>query len=338
MPAMTDAIQVGKKQAIAPWVANIQPDKTPFYSMLKQGERPAQGVFTWQAEQYDDHGFGGILDGTPVADADFKKQDRVLLTGAVQQFREAWKVTKRATLNDVAGVGRNEAGRQQVIAVLQLRRQMERAFLSSLTASPESGGNPYTTWGAFGYLDATLAVGGTYPIPAAVAPVSGTEYTGSAQSISESTLKTIFSNAYKQKKAELDWVGILGVTTRNYIDDLTSVLKSSSSTSQPRTIFRVEGNQHYLNKVVDIEFSQGKATLVTNPFILCDKNDGSLTAYSDLSGIFIDPAMWDIAVQDPISVTELPADGSGERGFVECFAGLRCRNPLGQGCIYTATA
>lgn len=333
MAAMNEAVQVGKRQAIADWIANIQPDKTPFYSMLKSGGRPEQSLMTWQAEQYADMPFVGVLDGTAVTS--FDRQDRALLKGAVQQFRQSWKVTKRAQVTDVAGVGRAEAGHQKMIAMIQARRQMEKAFLSANVAATESGATPWTTWGAMALLSPTLSATGDYAVDSTVRAVTGTTYTGAIASIAESDLRSMFDVAYTQKKAELDLVGIVGVTLRHFIDDLTGVLKTSSSTAQPRTIFRVEGNATYLNKVVDIEFSTGKATLITSPFIACDPTTGLQTAYSPNSGIFIDPSLWDRGVLDPLTAEDLPIDGSGPRGFVEAFEGLRCRNPLGQLLVYT---
>jgi len=330
---MTDAIQVGKKQAIAPWVANIQPDKTPFLSSLKQGKRPLASLMTWQAEQYGDQAFDGVLDGSPVTT--FEVQGRELITGCVQQFRQSWKVTKRAEITDVAGIGRAEAARQKVIAVLQLKRQIERMYCSATVPTAESGATPFRSWGAIAALSNTLAQTGSYPIPSAVLPDAATNYTSAIASFTESSLKTIFEAAYAAKKGELDLVGFCGVTLRGIIDDFTGVLKSSSSTSQPRTIYRVQGNAVFMNKVTDIEFSTGRAMLITSPFLACTIGTGAISAYSPNTGIFVDPALWDDATMSPIASEDLPVDGSGPRGFVEAFKGLRPRNPLGQGLVYT---
>jgi hypothetical protein len=217
-------------------------------------------------------------------------------------------------------------------AMLLLKRIIEQNICSSQDMAVESGATPFTTRGMLGWLDVSVSGAGSYAIPSAVRPTSGTKYAGAAASFAESDLKSLFQAAYKQKKSLLDLVGVVGVTLRGVIDDLTSVLKSSSSTSQPRTVFRVEGNDVFMNKVTDIEYSTGTASLITSTFL--DLNaDGSAGTYSDTSGFFLDPRMWEIGYLKPIANTNLPADGSGVRGYVDAVWMLRCKNALAQPVI-----
>ena len=330
MAGMTEAVQVGKRQELPNYITNIQPGDTPVLSMLKVGPRPLQMSGTVIAEQYPDVALAGALDDTPVTS--FERVDRYAMNVKAMLTRKSWKVSTLADVTTVAGAGTNEAGRQMTAAMLLLKRIIEQNICSSQDSAAESGATPWTTRGVLGWLDVSVSGTGNDAIPAAVRPTSGTKYAGAAASFGESDLKGLFQIAYKQKKSLLDLVGVVGVTTRGYIDDFTSVLKSSSSTSQPRTIFRVEGNDVFMNKVTDIEFSTGKAMLVTSTFL--DLNaDGSAGTFSDTSGFFFDPSMWEVGYLKPIANTNLPADGSGVRGYIDAVWMLRCRNALAQPII-----
>ncbi len=333
---MNEAQQVGKLQEIGDWISNIQPDETPFLSSLKAGKRPANSLMTNQAEKYDDKGFRGVLGGQPITT--FNAQNRVLITSAVQQFDYPWSVEERADLTEVAGVGRNEANRQAIIAMLQSRRMKERAYSSNMQARAQSGSDAWETWGAFAALDPTLS-GSTapYPIPASVRATSAQQYTGALASFDEDDMKTLMRTAYEQKKALVKLLGVCGSELRGIISDFTNVYKTSSSTAQPRTMFMVQGNSRWVNRVQDVVTDFGDITLMTSTFLLNDPDTGAATTYSTKSGLFVDEKLWEDAILLPYSPRRLPDDGSGERGYVRSFCGLRPRNPQGQFSVVTNT-
>lgn len=336
MPAMNEATQVGKKTEIGDWIANIQPDETPFLSSLKTGKRPMNSLMTNQAEKYDDKGFRGVLGGQPITT--FNAQNRVMITSTVQQFDYPWSVEERADLTDVAGVGRNEAQRQAVIAMLQMRRMKERAYTSNLQANIQAGAQAWETWGAFAAMDPTLSGSSApYPIPSSVRAVSGQQYTGALAAFDEDDMKTMMRTAFEQKKGLVKLFGLCGSELRGIISDFTNVYKTSSSTAQPRTMFMVQGNARWVNRVMDVTTDFGDITLATSTFLLNDPDTGAATTYSTKSGLFIDESQWEDAVLLPYSPRRLPDDGSGERGYVRSFCGLRPRNPQGQFSVVTNT-
>lgn len=336
MPMMTEAVQVGKLQEIGDWISNIQPDTTPFVSALRSGKRPSNSLMTNQAEKYDDKGFRGVLGGQPVTTFNF--QNRVLITGAVQQFDYPWAVEERAALTEVAALGRGEAQRQAVIAMIQMRRMKERAYCSNLQARVQSGMDAWETWGAFAALDPTLS-GSTapYPIPEAIRATSAQQYTSALSSFDEDDMKTLMRTAHDQKRGMVKLVGFCGSELRGIISDFTNVYKTSSSTAQPRTMFMVQGNSRWVNKVVDISTDFGDITLITTTFLLNDPDTGAASTYTTKSGLFVDETLWEDAQLLPMSPRRLPDDGSGERGYVRTFCGLRPRNTQGQFTVVTNT-
>lgn len=329
MPAMTELAQVGKRQEIADKIFNIQPEATPFLSSLKKGPQPKQMLATWQSETYPDVASTPVVDGSAVNS--YERVDRYLLQGYGHFFRRPWGVTTLADLTDVAGIGRDEAGRQMAAAMLLLKRMIEQQFLSDDDTQADTGSVGYAARGAFSWL--TNGAQGTLPVPAGIRPAAANAYTGAFASFAEASLRTMLNSMYTEKKSTLDLVGFVGLDLKVAIDDWTNVYAVSASTSQPRTQYTVVGNQELINNVTMVKFTTGQAKLIVSEFLNRTTSTGAVGTYSRKAGLFIDPTMWDVAFMKKVANTNLPEDGSGKRGFVDAVAILRCFNPQAQGYV-----
>lgn len=326
MPAMTEAAQIGKRQELRDDIVNIESEATPFLSMLKKGDQPNQMLCSWPAESLPNVASTGVLDNTPVTT--FNRVNRYLLQGVCQHFRQPWAVSTLANLTNAAGVGRNEKGRQRKLAMLLTKRQMEQQFLSDSDATVESGATPFTARGLFSWL--ANAEQSQLAVPSAMRPASATRYTGALTSFTPDAFRTIMQAAYTAKKSPLKLDGFVGRSLKAVIDDFTRVHPVSSSTSQPQTIYRVEGNSEFMNVVDQLGFSFGKIRTHLSEFMLRTVDSGEESASTPNAGAFIDISQWDIAYLAAMANTDLPPDGSGVRGFIDAIAILRCLNPLGQ--------
>lgn len=325
MASMTEAVQVGKRQEIADAIFNIQPEATPVLSLLKKGPMPKQMLATWQAEVYPDVSSTPAIDGAAVSTYD--RIDRYLLQGYGHFFRKSWAVTKLAQLTDVAGIGRNEAGHQLKAAMLLLKRMIEQQILSDDDTVADTGSVGYKMRGMGSWLDDDAQ--GTLPVNAAIRPATATQYTGAAASLTETLFRTALEAAYEAKKAPLSLTGIVDKDLKAIIDDWTNTYPVASTTSQPKTVYNVQGNNVYQSNVTQVKFSVGEATLMLSEFIKRTTSTGAVNALPG-AGYFIDPSMWDLCYMEKPANTNLPVDGSGKRGYIDAVAILRCFNPLGQ--------
>jgi hypothetical protein len=333
MPAMTEAVQIGKRQEIADAIFNIQPEATPVLSLLKKGAQPKQMLATWQSEVYPDIASTPAIDGAPVTT--YERVDRHLLQGYGHFFRRSWAVTKLAQLTDIAGIGRNEAGRQLKNSMLLLKRMIEQQILSEDDTQADSGSVGYKMRGMGSWLSSSAQP--VLPVPSAIRPASGTIVTGALSALTENVFRNALEAAYTAKKAPLKLVGIVGIDLKAILDDFTNIYPVASTTSQPRTVYRVEGNTEYVSNVTMIKFSVGEASLILSEFIDRDTSTGAVQTYSRQKGYFVDPSMWDLCYMEKPANTNLPEDGSGKRGYIDSVAILRCFNPLGQVHIATAS-
>lgn len=326
MAAMTEAAQVGKRQEILDDIFNIQPEATPVLSLLKKGNVPNQMLATWQAEVYPDIASTPEVDGAAVSS--YERVDRHLLQGYGHFFRRSWAVTKLAQLTNVAGIGRNEAARQLKIAMLLLKRMIEQQILSEDDTQADNGTVGFRMRGMGSWL--ANSAQSVLPVPSAIRPASATIYTGALADLTENGFRTALEAAYEAKKSPLKLTGIVGVDLKAIIDDWTNVYPVASSTSQPRTTYRVDGNSVYQSNVTQVRFSVGEASLMLSEFIARTTSDGTADATSRKKGYFVDTSMWDLSYMEKPANTNLPPDGSGIRGYIDAVAILRCYNPLGQ--------
>lgn len=325
MPAMTELAQVGKRQEIADDIFNIQPEATPVLSMLKKGKMPNQMLATWQSEVYPDIASTPVVDGSAVSS--YERVDRYLLQGYGHYFRRPWAVTTLADLTAVAGAGRNEAGHQLKAAMLLVKRMIEQQILSGDDTQADNGSVGYQMRGMGSWLsDSAQSV---LPVDSNIRPATANHYTGALASYTESSFRTQLESAYTEKKSPLSLVGIVDKDLKAVIDDWTNVYPVASSTSQPRTVYRVEGNSTYTNVVSQVKFSTGEASLMLSEFIDRDTSDGSADSVAG-NGYFIDPKMWDLCYMSKPANTNLPPDGSGKRGYIDAVGIVRCFNPQAQ--------
>jgi hypothetical protein len=330
---MTEAAVIGKRQDILDSIFNVEAEKTPVLSMLKTGSRPEGMSYSWVAEVNPAVVSTGVLDGTPATTP--ARVDRVLLESYCQHFRTEWGVTYLASLTNSAGAGRNEVGHQRAKAMMLLKRAIEQRILSSSDNAAETGGTPFQTRGMFSWL--SNAAQSVKPVDSTLRPASACNYASTIAGLTESAFRDILDAMYDARKEVADVFGIVGRDLKAHMDDWTNIYPIASTTSQPRTVYQVRGNEEYLNKVDVLRFSTGTVRLMVSPFLYFDVTTGLAQTESPKSGLLVDLDMWKWRWLDKPANTNLAADGSGTKGFVDAVGTLCCLNPLGQARLIIAS-
>jgi hypothetical protein len=323
---MYESAQVGKRQEIADKIFNVEAEATPFLSMLKNGPQPQQLLASWIGETYPDAASTGVLDGVPATTP--LSVPRYTIQGTGQHFRREWGVTTLAQLTNVVGAGRNEAGRQMMLAMTLLKRMIEQQFLSADDAAAEDGSTPWTCRGVFEWLKNAAQT--NYPVPAALRPAAAALYTGAFASLTQALFRALMVTASSARKGTLALTGLVGQDLKTTIDDWTNVYPVASTSSQPRMQYTVAGNNVVKNFVDRLQFSCGTADLAVSHFLARTTSTGAAGTYSSKNGVFLDMSMWDVCYMQKPANTNLAPDGSGKKGFIDAVAILRCFNPLGQ--------
>jgi len=327
MAGMYEANQTGKRQEIADKVYNSELEATPVLSMLGVGKEVLQSTMQWQMEKFADKAVTGVLDGTAVTA--FDSTLRYDVYGAVQQIREAWQVTQRAENTAIAGVP-DEVGRQRYTAMINMRRKQEKILLSDQDHQVEAASDPWLTRGMFKYIQAGAQT--TFPVPALFRNASAAIYGSTVALLTQSAFEALLAAAGNEIKGPVSLDLFAGPSIKSKIDSFTEIWPTATSTETLGAHYNRDAAKGYVREVNILRFSYGTVRVGLSWFNLCDLTTGLATASTPLSAIGINPEMWNIGYMrngKPAN-TNLSPDGSGVRGFIDCFMGLRCNNTLGQ--------
>ncbi len=334
MPAGNEAALVGKIQNIKDSITQIEAEATPVLAMIGKGSAVTNSLFSSIAESLDNVPSTGVMDGAAATNPETTEQ--VEIFGCVQHFRREWGVTKRRALTAAAGQGRNTAGHQRMLAITYLNRIMEQVILSNQNCTPQTGGTPWLTRGMFSGLSSTTQ-GGTIPVPASQRPSTANNYTSTLASFDELAVTTMLSSMFSEKKSALDLMGACGRDLKAAFDTFTNY-QPASITGNTRILWNGGKADKFTKVVRTIETSFGTINLFISEFLYRDLTTGEPTSgYSRKSGLFFDPSLWELRFMQPISNTNLPEDGSGPKGFIDCFMGLGQLTGKGQGMALIAS-
>jgi hypothetical protein len=330
MGTMYEANQVGKRQEISEKIFNVESEKTPFLSLLKKGPTPNQMLMSWQGFVYPNVPSTGIKDGTPATTP--LSVPRVLVEGCAQHFRREWGVTTLAQLTNVAGVGRNEVGFQRAQAMILLRRMIEQQLLSVDDCAVEAGETPWTTRGVFSWISNSAQ--SVKPVDSSLRNAAGAIHAAALSGLTEAAFRDLIEAAYGETREPVSLDGFVGVDLKALLDDFTQLYPTGTGTSQAKAHYNVTDVETYKNKVEWLRFSVGDVRLHLNPFLAVTSSTGAASAYTPKSGAFLNMDMWELGWLKNPANTNLSPDGSGEKGFIDAVAGLKCFNPKGQMKVY----
>lgn len=331
MPQLQERNQVGKREDLANIIANVESESTPVVATLKKGDKATNMLFDWQADDFVEGDRDGVPDGKPVDVIKNQSENRALLYGRQQVFRETYGVGFIAeNVSNVAGVGKKgELANSMMKALFVLRRTIEKQICSddesreSTSATVGSKTRGLGKW-LQNSAQTDLPVNANYRTP------TESVYGGSFASFTEDSLKGILSSLFDKCKTRKRYVGVVGIGLKQKISDFGQFQAGVSSTVAAVRTFQQMATDKKLYAIVDFYSADGgDIELVPSAFIRPD----SSKAIQQHSGFIIDPEMAELRYAELPSQTPLPEDGSGTSGFVRAIAGLVVSNPLAHGKI-----
>jgi len=352
---------VGQREDLSDIIAVVDARETVLTSMLRKGKKPA-GVYTeWQIDSYPNVQITGIVDGTDVTSFENYGNTRKRIGNYIQQFRRVPSVSRlEETVANVAGLndpdpngaaGATEFARSKAKATVQIKRDVEAAFLSDNiaqngSASP-SGTSPnqyasqaYQTRGLGAWLTSS-----TTSAPYGKTAISGDASTGSATGLlptnsiyngsfsstttafTEDVLRGLLQSRWTQTGRGGDLVGIVGASIKNAISDFSRYLPAKSINSTTATSVRFYNDEigdRKIETAIDIYSGDyGNIELFLSAFT--NVSSGTADSYR---GYIIDPEYIEMRTHTAPYFTELPDLGAGRRGIVETICTLVPTNPL----------
>jgi hypothetical protein len=344
--------QVGVREELADYIANVDAKSTPFVSMAPKGKDLGNVIMSWQVDDYSAPQLGGVIDGTDVTSYTNESANRLRVTNYAQAFRRNARVGFIAETQNVAGAA-TEISYSIAKLLVEIKRDMESTFLCTNQAAQQDNGSStaYQTGSLGNWLLGTnssnigaLASGSAFAPGGGVTP--GTAATNAISSVTsanfaESTVQNVLTAIYSKTGVYRDYDCILGTTLKRAFTNLTNVAptqvaNTNSITSTGVRTFNQELSAATFAASIDVfEGDFGRLILHPTTFI-GGKNSAALDSQAH-RGYVIPMDMTEIRYCKLPEVKDLPDAGGGPIRLVQAIAGLVVKNPGGFGMFAGAS-
>jgi hypothetical protein len=344
--------QVGVREELADYIANVDAKSTPFVSMSPKGRDLGNVVMSWQCDDYSAPQLGGVIDGTDVSSYTNESANRLRVTNYAQAFRRNSRVGFIAETQNVAGAA-SEVAYNVAKLLVEIKRDMESTFLCTNQAAQQDNGSStaYQTGSLGNWLLGTnssnigaLASGSAFAPAGGVTP--GTAATNAISSVTsanfaESTVQNVLTAIYSKTGVYRDYDCILGTTLKRAFTNLTSssatqVANTNSIAATSVRTFNQELSAATFAASIDVfEGDFGRLILHPTTFI-GGKNSAALDSQA-YRGYVIPMDMVEIRYCKLPEVKDLPDAGGGPIRLVQAIAGLVVKNPGGFGMFAGAS-
>lgn len=308
----------GKKLSFANWISNISPTETPFCSMVGK-EAISQTKFQWQTDTIpaakDNH---NVLEGSAPAFEDSTLTK--VITNNTQIFRRSVSVSD--TANVVAYYGRGkEIGYQMEKASLELKRDMEKAFLyqAGVTGSkPEVGGDM-----------GTPATGTAAPKTAGFLGL-----VASKDAVDADTGAVVHKELTSDNVTEAD---IFAMTYQLYLANSKANIimfhpsQAGLFSGMLSVADQAKGNRMKMFSGMDTQYNTEVDTIIDplgQKFALIPNRQMPAKYF-----YFFNPSDWTQMILRAPKKIQLAKVGSSEEWMIEAELGLRHRNPFASGIL-----
>src|SRR4029077_14511908 len=232
MAGLIEVNQVGKREGFADVIAMVDNKSTPFTSMVPKGSEPANTLYDWQADAYDNPVFGGIIDCKDVLDTDYVNPAalRAKLHGRIQKFRKAFMISDMAqNVSDVAGIGkRGEQQRAVKKTIVELKRSMEATFCSDQDSQADNGTLAYLTRGVGKWISSTAQT--DLPCPAAFLTPAASIISMTTATMLETDINGVMQSIYSQTGQQKDFDLLCGPNLKSRFSSFAAWVPNSVST------------------------------------------------------------------------------------------------------------
>lgn len=347
--------QVGVREELADYIANVDAKSTPFVSMAPKGKDIGNVIMSWQVDDYSAPQLGGVIDGTDVTSYTNESANRLRVTNYAQAFRRNSRVGFIAETQNVAGAA-SEVAYNVAKLLVEIKRDMESTFLCTNQAAQQDNGSStaYQTGSLGNWLLGTnssnigaLASGSAFAPAGGVTP--GTAATNAISSVTsasftEATAQNVLTAIYSKTGVFRDYDCILGTTLKRAFTNLTAggqaVINGAGTTNTytqtaVRTFNQELSNSTFTSSIDVFEGDFGRLILHPTTFI-GGKNAAALDSQA-YRGYVIPMDMTEIRYAKLPEVKDLPDAGGGPIRLVQAIAGLVVKNPGGFGMFAGAS-
>lgn len=316
----------GLREDLADVISIVDNKNTPVTSTARKGSDISNpGVFSWQADEYKEPSFDGVLTNADVATFDDASSTRALLSGRAQKFRRSIKVDDFTQISDIAGIGKNKSFAHAVSkSLVELKRDIESAVCSDRDSQEQSGTSPYRTRGLGSWISASQT---DLPVPAAFRTPAGSINTTATGSLTETEVQSVLQSMYTVTGTMNNMMLVCGPELKRAISNFTRFAGGTDNKAglSIRTFTQSAESKKLVASIDSFHGDFGVLDIVPTLFNCKDQAEASQLR----RGYVLSPDQIEIRFGRRPRFQELEDMGGGKRALVDAIAALVCMNPKG---------
>ena len=317
----------GLREDLADVISIVDNKNTPVTSTARKGADISNpGVFSWQADEYKEPSFDGVLTNADVATFDDASSTRALLSGRAQKFRRSIKVDDFTQISDIAGIGKNKSFAHAVSkSLVELKRDIESAVCSDRDSQEQASTNPYRTRGLGSWISSSAQT--DLPVPAAFRTPSGSINTTATGSLTETEVQSVLQSMYTVTGTMNNMMLVCGPELKRAISNFTRFAGGTDNKAglSIRTFTQSAESKKLVASIDSFHGDFGVLDIVPSLFNAKDQAEASQLR----RGYVLSPDQIEIRFGRRPRFQELEDMGGGKRALVDAIAALVCMNPKG---------
>jgi len=317
----------GLREDLADVISIVDNKNTPVTSTARKGADISNpGVFSWQADEYKEPSFDGVLTNADVATFDDASSTRALLSGRAQKFRRSIKVDDFTQISDIAGIGKNKSFAHAVSkSLVELKRDIESAVCSDRDSQEQASTNPYRTRGLGSWINASAQT--DLPVPAAFRTPAGSINTTATGSLTETEVQAVLQSMYTVTGTMNNMMLVCGPELKRAISNFTRFAGGTDNKAglSIRTFTQSAESKKLVASIDSFHGDFGVLDIVPSLFNAKDQNEAAQLR----RGYVLSPDQIEIRFGRRPRFQELEDMGGGKRALVDAIAALVCMNPKG---------
>jgi len=331
MPSTVGAITpvTGLREDLADVIHIIDAKNTPISSAAKKGSDLSNaGVFSYQADSYNEPVLDGVLSNADVTSFDDPTKNRVLLSARGQKLRRSIKVDDFVqNVNDTAGVGkRKEMARAISRSLVEIKRDIESVISSDAESQEQSGASPYKTRGLGKWIAASQS---DLPVPVSQRTPTASINTTATASLTESEVQTLLQSIYTQTGNVAELTLVCGPALKRKFTEFTRFSTGAAGAGlSVRTFTNSADSKSIISVVNFFEGDFGSLSLLPSLFLAKDNASADV---QNARGYVLDMDMVELRYGRRPRYQELEDMGGGPRGLVDAIVALSVGTPKGLG-------
>lgn len=331
----------GNREDLRNILTILEPEETPFTSMVKKGDAPSAVLVEVLADNLRKPRINGTKEGQDAGKGNNKAKNRTRFGAYVHRIQDEFGVTDvQQAISQRGGTAavESEYGNSKAKTIREMKRDIEAIACANQDTQGGSDADMQTR-GAFSWVQA--AAQSTQPVPALFRPTGGDPLattstilvhgTTAPPCFTEAQLNAVLKNLSKVYGGKREYQCIAGDNVTETIDNFSRV---NSLAVNSRYMVNDNASTHTITLSVQVfDSSFGQINVIPTQFNMVSGTTGDGDANAAL---ILNMNLWQMLFLENLHAVDQEENAGGESGYAKAMFSLLCLNPKGNGKLVTS--